>query len=252
MPLKEQDQFLIEKYLLGQLSTSERSAFDNRLADPDFKKELDLQNDLMVAFQAEGRTELKRELQSLESKIQRTSNSQEPKPKTARLFTIGRILAIAATVSLLIVIGFWMTNRSVSGEQLFAENYVPYPNVVAPISKSDAEVSLRDQAFQAYERKAYQDALDQFERLNTEDDAVKLYSGLSRLALDNLDSAISSFDLIIDQESPYFAAAQWYKALALIKSGKKEEAKAALELVTATTKTDVLQEQAEKLLSALE
>ena len=249
MPLKEQDHNLIEKHLSGQLNEGERIAFDQRLGDSDFKKELDLQNDLKIAFKAEGREHLKKQLIGFEKKIHTTAEKENP---SSSRFSIGRILMIAASVVFLLFAGYWFSNRGPSNDQLFAQYFVPYPNVIAPIDKSAAKVDRQGEAYQTYELKNYQEALRLFDRLNTKDDAVKFYQGICYLVLNQPQQAIDHFETIRNQNSgPYSTPMYWYKALALLKLNKVEDAKLFLETVAKNGETKKLRSQAVELLEVL-
>lgn len=62
MELNDQDIALIEQYLEGQLSGSELSAIEARMADPEFAAEVDLMRDLIGGTRAAGRQAMKAEL----------------------------------------------------------------------------------------------------------------------------------------------------------------------------------------------
>ena len=248
MPLKEQDYVLIEKQLLNSLTASEQSIVEERLNDPDFKKELDLQMDLKVAFKTEGRAHLKNQLQGFE---QRIPDSNIQAPEVNRRFSIGRILTIAASLAFFIFTIFWFSNRKPSEYQLYAQYFSPYPNVVAPINKSVEKTDRRGEAFRAYELKNYQEALSLMTKLNTQDDAVKLYKGICELILENPQKAIQHFDSMRRDSGPFYVPMNWYKALTLLKLNRVSEAKIHLEIVVQNAQTQAMLNQATELLAAL-
>lgn len=243
MPLKEADHHIIEKHLLQQLLPEEQALFEQRMEDADFRKELSLQKDLHLAFKAEGRSHLKAQLQGFEEKRKPAVQQKENTSK----FSIGRFLAIAATLALLLTATYWLFSKGPSNDQLYAQFFEPYPNIVAPIEKSNTSTDRRDEAFQTYELKNYKKALELFEQLNTQDEAVHFYSGLCQLALNQPEKAIEDFKSIQQQDGPYYAPMNWYQALALVKTGRPEAAKPYLDLVIKTAKTQTLQTQARDL-----
>ena len=248
MPLKEQDHILIEKQLRRKLNVEDRKIFEERLNDPEFKNELNLQSDLNIAFKAEGREHLKNQLKGFEKKI---AKDPSVKKKDAVRFSIGWVILVAASLALLLIAGNWFFNQSASHDQLYAQYFKDYPNVVAPINKSATNTDRRGEAFQAYELKKYQDALNRFVQLNTQDDGVKLYQGLSEMALDHPEKAIEYFDSMRNTSSLYYVPMNWYKALALLKMGKVNEAKVNLNVVIKDAKTKAQKSQAVELLNKL-
>ncbi len=245
MPLEEKDHILIEKYLLEQLSETERQNFDARLADPEFQTEVGLQRDLLGAFQAEGRDDLKAQLGELENRIQ----SEQAHPPSRRTISLRPWLA-AASVAVLLLAAFWLFNRGPSPEKQFAQYFEPYPNVVAPISKGTSEQDARVLAFQTYELRNYTEAARLLAALPQQDDATYFYRGLSALALDQTETALAHLFKIPDS-SPFQTASQWYTALIYIKSDQATQAHPLLETVAADASVPGLQQKAKALLESL-
>lgn len=248
MPLKEQDHNLIEKQIMSQLNDEDRKIFEERLNDPDFKNELNFRSDLTIAFKAEGRENLKNQLKGFEKKL---AKAPSLKKKDAVRFSISRVMLIAASLALLFIAGNWFLNQSASNDQLYAQFFNDYPNVVAPINKSTSDTDRRGEAFQAYELKNYQDALNRFDQLNSQDEDILLYQGLCEMALDHPQKAFEYFDLMKNSSSPYYVPMNWYKALALLKTGKIKESKMFLNIVIQDAKTKALKSQAIELLGVL-
>lgn len=248
MPLQEQDHTLIEKYHLKQLTASEQELFEQRLQDVAFKKELDLQGDLKMAFKAEGRKQLKNQLNDFEKKIQKQKVSTTSSP--AR-FSIGRILTIAASLIFLIIAGYWLSNRVPSNDQLFAAYFEDYPNVVAPISKGNNNEDLQTRAFQTYELKQYSEALALISKLPDQDETTAFYKGLCALHLNQAQEAIKHFQTIKNTSLSIYQAGRWYQALALLKLDEKAAAILLLENVRTEGNTERLRKKAADLLEEL-
>lgn len=248
MPLKERDHILIEKYILGQLDSKEEVSFEARMKDTDFEQELNLQKDLSQAFKAEGRVHLKNQLQQFESKI----SGQSQQEAVVRRLPLRRILLIAAGVACLVLAVYFASNTGPTNQDLFAQNFSPYPNVEAPIDKGSNTTDPRASAFQSYEQGNYPAAIQQLEQLANQNDAVYFYKGICYLAIENSSSAISSFEAMQDKGGQYYIPGQWYKALALIQQGDREQAKPFIEYVTKNAETMALRNQAKLLFEALD
>ncbi|MCH2085332.1 MAG: hypothetical protein MK226_23310 [Saprospiraceae bacterium] len=249
MPLQEQDHILIEKYLLQQLTAVDQSIFDQRLNDPDFQKELELQKDLMVALRAEGRSQLKDQLQNIEQRIQREEDVQVTTPQ--HQFRIARIMAIAASVALILAAIYFFSNQKKSGGQIFAQHFEPYPNIVAPLNKSNPETGNREKAFHAYELKNYEEAIQLLNGL-PKSDTTHFYIGLANLSLNQPQKAIDFFDKIKKKDSPFYIPMNWYKALTLINSEKANDAKPLILFVKENAKTPGMLNKANLLLDDLD
>ena len=86
-----------------------------------------------------------------------------------------------------------------------------------------------DTAMKKYEEKDYGGAITSYDGVLASDsnnyDAL-FYSGVSYLSLDKPDKAIVDLDKVLKmKDGKYYEAAQWYKALALIKQNDDKEAK---------------------------
>ena len=134
---------------------------------------------------------------------------------------------------LFIVIIFGLNHFSFSSEQdfriIFEEYFEPYPNILAPISRSseylDSELS---NVMVLYEIEQYEDALLGLNTLidstNAYHNELLFYKGLSLLASGNSSEAVSSFELM-DLSCDMENQRKWYLSLALGQSGDVIQAK---------------------------
>jgi len=104
----------------------------------------------------------------------------------------------------------------------------------------DNRTSL-DTAMKKYEDKDYGGAVNSYEEILVKDpdnyDAL-FYSGVSYLSLDKPGKAIVSLNKVLKiKDGKYYEAAQWYKALALIKLNDDKEAKKLLQDIISNGKT---------------
>lgn len=126
------------------------------------------------------------------------------------------IIAVAAPV-------LWLTlfqNNSVLTEELRE----PYPLTV------DRGASDKVEGYGFYLNGEYKKATTSFNQV-TDDVTATFYNGLSHLYLGDYTRAVELLSSGSLPASRYRQQAEWFRTLALIKAGKKEDAKAALQLI---------------------
>ncbi|MFK7771149.1 MAG: tol-pal system YbgF family protein [Saprospiraceae bacterium] len=230
MSLKETDHNLIDKYLRSQLDTKEKELFETKQKDLDFQKELNLRKDSLPVFKKNGREALKKKLQNFEKNIQ--EEKQTASTSTAKVKPINKIVWLGMAATLLLLMGlFWWSTQSVNSDELFAQNFQPYPNIIAPIVKSQTPSATEyELAFQKYEQGKYQDAIPLLEKIETEEG--KFYLAISHLGNEQEGRAISILDELAKESSNrFFEASQWYLALAYLKSNQPGKADEVLDLI---------------------
>lgn len=220
MPLEEKDKILIEQYLQGSLDAEGEQVWASRKSDLDVQKELAVQQDLRMAFRAEGREQLKTRFQQLE--IERTELGAKGKELVPKLPWAG-LLTIAASILLLLGALWWLNgSEPLSSHAAFTQYYEAYPNLVAPVTKGGEPVEGGDRAFQLYEIGEYERALSIFEALPQEE-AKMFYQGLTYIALNRPQQAAPLLSLIsTNKTSSYRQTAQWYFALTTLQMDKME------------------------------
>jgi len=109
-------------------------------------------------------------------------------------------------------------------EKIFAQYYQPFQkNPVRSIENHAKNVHL---AFNAYNNKQYQVAINYFDRVLTLDSTILFYKGISSIECGRYQNAIVSFkQLMGDSTNPYYTNSVWYVALTWIKLNKPENAK---------------------------
>lgn len=212
---------LIDKYLNQQLSPEELQLWDKLIQeDQDFREEALFHLELRRGIKRVVRQSLKERLQQLEaSKMAKKRNS------VRKLWPLlGRIAAV-------LVLGFgvfYLTQRGLSDETLYASYFHAYPNIVAPIVRDvEEEDVMAKQAFELYESKHYEEAALAFEDLYKTQQApyAPFYQALSRMALGDTEQAIAIL------EDPVWVIPErlqipqnWYLALAYLKQGDHDHA----------------------------
>ncbi len=229
MPLKDTDHQLIDKFLRGQLDAQEQELFDKKQSDVDFQNELTWRSNSLTVIKKNGRQDLKKKLQLLDKKME-AEQSVSPPAKVVKI-NRSRWLGIAAAILILMGMFWWWNMQTPNSEDLFAQYFEPYPNVVAPIVKSDAtEMTDEEKAFQTYEKRNYSQAIPLLEELNTPEG--NFYLGLAQLAQGNTSAAISTLQPISKQPSHrFYQASQWYLAMAYFKDKDAEQANDLIKLI---------------------
>lgn len=242
-----EDQFdHIEKYLRGELSKEETTRFESRMEEhSDLKEKVDKQRQLLKGIELGFNQELKEILIKEESKLSRPRLTE-----ANRIKTLYPVIGMAAAVSLVIIAFFTLRNKTVDTSELYAQYYQPYPNVEAPISRSDFNEL---NPYGLYEKGEYNEALSQFSALRTskpDDPALLFYSAICQMELGTMNDAISSFKELLGLDAnKYTRPSKWYLALAYLNSGQTSEAVSYLNELTQID--DVYARKAAELLHQL-
>ena len=243
---------LIEKYFEYSLTPKEQVEFNDQLQNnEEFKKEFLFQKDLKKAISLNQREELKLDLQQFEKEFQEKSNKG---------FLFNKWL-IAASVALLIGFGFWFAKDTYypSNEQLFAQNFKPYRNIVQPIVRGENPKTIEHSAFVAYENKDYHKAINLFNSVNNPNEPyIQFYKAMSLLSLNKTDDAIQILlPVAVEKRSSsssknFSEMANWYLALAYLKNGNSEKALSQFLVVANHPSYTFKKEEAKKIIEYLE
>lgn len=234
--ITEEHKILIDKYIQGTLSETEKNVFEKLREDPAFEEELFFHEDLQQAVLLQHQNTFKERLIALKQKTAEKYNipSQDfeekqagptNSPKKDRVVNFRRVFAVAASIAILVTVG-WLIfqnqiNLSSKAEQLalFNENFQFYPNVIDPIYQGAEEndKTIEKQASQAYELGNYDQALQLFNSLEQKSDTVKLYTAIILVFQgNNLNTAIDYLKEVEQNDQlqmPIPQLAKWYLAL---------------------------------------
>jgi len=213
---------LLEKYLQEKLSPQEKVIFDELIAtDATFKEEVAWQSDLKKAIIHEDNDNFKALLTEIEAK----------KPIPKRGYT--KWLAAA---SILLLVGFsylFFTTTNSTTDDLFADYFEPYRNVIQPIERGSSQQDEKTVAFTAYEKGNYEKAVDLFTKLyGTSNESYYLfYKANALLKLNKANEAIPVLLEHLKTKDTLTEKTNWYLALAYLKVDKKNMAKTTLKKV---------------------
>ncbi|MGV6830108.1 MAG: tetratricopeptide repeat protein [bacterium] len=203
---------LLHNYFKNTLSEEEKAQlFELLEKDADFKESFDEYNDLNLAFKKQEANELKDYLQNLE-------NAQ-----VNRQWYQQSWIRYAAAAILVIAIGLQFLLGDTTS--LYDQYYETYPNVELPVVRN-SEQDAAMKAFQAYENKAYQKSISEFEALlkDSENLNYRFYYAMAFLNNQQYDEALAQLNLLEKQTFDYSEETQWYQALILLQQKNTEQA----------------------------
>jgi hypothetical protein len=231
---------LIEKYFSHQLSDAEFNQLKKWIEEDElFKNEFYQQLEIQKIISEANHSQIKERLKRLDKK---------PKKKNTWYL-------YAASVTILIVLGFLLYKPQQELQEIYVENFEVYPNVINIATRSGLEnKNDASEAFQYYEKELYHEAVLAFDQAykNHPEDYLLFYKGVSLLAQQKTNEGIKvlhSYDWEKNQ-SEFTAAAYWYLGLAYLKQEQLSLAKLHLQKVMASE--NHLQIQAQNLLKELD
>lgn len=233
---------LIAKYFLNQLSAEDQKEFDTLMSsNPEFKERVEFEAKVKKSIFQQEHANLKQQLQAVE-------NSLPVKQNKAKWYLI------AASILLLVSIGFYWKQYSSNPETLFADYYTTASNTSHPITRNQNEndTDKLTQAFVAYESEAYDQALKLFNNLykTSSNSELLFYEGICYLEIGQTDNAIETFLKHQNFNDKLLGKSRWYLALAYLKNNNKIETQDILEKITSSS-SNYNFEKAKDLLSDL-
>lgn len=242
---------LIDKYFENSLTPKEQNSFNDLLQnDKEFKTEFLFQKDLQKVIAINRREGIKQDLQQFEKEFQKKTKG-----------TFFNKWLIAASIALLIGFGLWFVKDSYfpSNEQLYAQNFEPYRNIVQPIVRGESPKTIEYSAFVAYENKDYHKAINLFNSVtNPNETSIQFYKAMSFLSLNKTDDAIQTLLPIatlkeVESSSKNFTEmANWYLGLAYLKNDNLEKALSQFSIVANHPTYTFKKEEAKKIISFIE
>lgn len=239
----------IDAYLRDELSANERRLFEQSLqSNPELLEEFKVHRELFAVmdesmwvndvftpdteevkevttyFRSEEARKLKETIEKAKANYHKTGSNSILKSK----WIIPAL--IAASLSLFVIL--YSINFSESPQELYAKHN-EWQDMPSLTSRSDEGQLANGQKL--FEQKRYDDSFQLFTSHIKEADeilpSVFLYAGVAALELDKYTEAVSYFDQLIDSDAIDQSKGYWYKTLAYLKQGKKEEAIQVLKII---------------------
>lgn len=225
---------LREKYLQGKLTEVERKAFQDNLS-PEEQQEIAFELGVREGLESKFREELRAKVAGFERK-----------EKTVR--RIGpAYMGIAASFFLVASLALYLTWQQKSP---FEQYYQPYPNYELTSVRGNEDLTLRQQAYQAYDEGNYEAAGAAFNKLDSLSAADYFFRGICHIQMSNDDLALDDLGRVMKlNDKDYAEPATWYTALLYVKMNDDERAIPLLETLGAGSSEAAA--NARKLLSEL-
>ena len=190
---------LIHKYFHQALSDQERVELNHLLEnDTEFKATFELEKDLHAVLVATGKEDLKQQFVDFEN--------QESQPQETSSPSFLRYAIAACIIIGLSLYGSKFFINTTSADDLFAQNFEVYRNIVQPIERGTGLETPEEEAFFKYETKEYQSAIEGFqaEFSKTEKPYYLFYTANAYLALRDTKKAIPLLnDLVLHGLTPW-------------------------------------------------
>ncbi len=251
---------LIEKFLQGKMSDEEREKFENRLNQDQSLKTMMTDMNLLVegikmsAAQTtkEEKTERLKFFTEINDIEKHAFKSSAPVAKVVPMYQRPWMLSAAASVILLVSFTFYLIREQTPvNQKLYTAYFEPFDSPGSGLTRGNSVVTLKTEAYEAYDNGNYKLAALLFEQIiYKKDDAIaQICLGNSYLAQNDLDKAEKIFTEMLNKHSELFTQAKWYLALTYLKENKMERVKAILwEISNSST----YGEKAQKLLKELD
>lgn len=222
----------MENYLLGQLSAEEAATFEQEMAaDEAFRQEVEQHKKLIGAIEAEGVRQL---LEQIHEEHFAEGNTEKATAKVVdfKPHKWRNVLAIAASVSLLLVAGWWVfTQQATPQQKLYANYFDPAEGLPTTLGATDDPRFAEGMV--SYKLGNYAEALAFWQPLletGTANDTLNYFAGVALLAGQQPAQAIERLQPIAQQpQSAYQTDAQWYLALAYLLEGQQATAREMLQ-----------------------
>ncbi|MCK8522615.1 hypothetical protein M0D21_13605 [Aquimarina sp. D1M17] len=237
---------LIIKYFEGSLTQEELKLFEQyRKEDTSFEQEVLFQEDAQKVLKAEEKANIKSLFNQYEEEI---TNNSSSKAKNKSKFWL-----VAASLAILIGSAVWFSlqTSAVSSEELYANYFQPYKNVVHPLTRSVQEKDQKTIAFEAYENGDYDTAAHLFNQLfsSSKEPYYLFYAANSLMQLNKMDDAIPLLEKHLTTQDTLNEKSVWYLALAYLRKNNIKEAKTYLNLIITEKKYN--HKKAKELLDSL-
>ncbi|RMB58021.1 tetratricopeptide repeat protein [Dokdonia sinensis] len=211
---------LIEKYFTAGLTPEEQALFNSRLTqDPEFAARFELEKDLRAVLIDKGKEDLKTQFQILED--QRYNSDSTIEKSSFLKYAVAACIIIGTT---LLAVNFF--KPSLSNEELFAQNFQPYSNIIAPVERGETPDDLLGKSFALYEQGNYEEAQRKFQELYdaSGDRYLLFYRANALLALDRSADAIEVFKSHQETTDNFLGKSKWYLALSYLKNNDSQKA----------------------------
>lgn len=228
----------MEQYLLGDMSSEEKMAFEKQVAvDALLAAKLKEMKLLVAGIEAAA---MKKQLSSYQ-----LSTAEKPaEQKIAVVAAFNRRLLMAASVIVLAAVAVWLfVIQGNKYEKAYAAYYKPDPGLMTAMGITDNYAF--NKAMVDYKTGNYKKAIATWNSLKTgmpANDTLDYFLGAAEQADGNNEAALRLLKKIADDPSkPFYKDACWYTGLAFIKKGVLQEAIPYLEKSGRTERIELIE-----------
>ena len=259
----------IERYLLNEMTSEEAHEFSNKIeCDPQLKEEVEMVALIIGATRKVGQKsdmadiELMRQvsLSEIEELTGRKGTTAADNTKKSPILSIKTaIWALSGIAAILLAVLFINHHKESSNlNQLYADFYQPLDEDGLAVARGGDDISEADnlflsEGFELYSQGEYAKALTKFNQISDNNQrSVSLFSAISLLETGNAKQAVQLLESAISDYGEgweYYQDAQWYLALAYLKSKQEEDAEKMLQQIVVENR--FYAEKASKLLQDL-
>ncbi|GCC52771.1 hypothetical protein SanaruYs_30100 [Chryseotalea sanaruensis] len=235
---------IVERYLEGNLSEQERTAFEERLLhDEMLRLQVDDMKVIRAGIMLASRNATLQSLKQLENTL--------PSIETKVISFWSNTWLQAAAVLLIGIVAYVLWPVNSIEQKLFATHFEVYPNVISPTVRGGEanDSTLRAKAFRAYDQKKYEEAIELFLNISEKDEGILFYLGNCYLANGQVEKALPVFEKVLNEYDIFDEQAEWYLAVCFLKMEERERATQALKKVVA--RNSAYKEKAQTILDKL-
>lgn len=245
----------IEQYLEGQLSTSDKEAFEKSLAsDSELAQRLAKHRQVHTSLKAFARNRIRAEVSDVYKKTKGNTS------KTVQFPSWTYAMAAAILVLCMLGVGYiWLKNQH-SNPTLFAQHFTPHDLRQTTLGHGEPEDDVFSAFEEAYLSGNYKEAIKAGDyyltlpdsmRTEKEDEIVRLGLAIAWLKEENPAKAIELLSDIRTKNSQDDVA-RWYLGLAYLVDNQTDKAKGIFEEIVADPNTNYKRSNAEKILEQMD
>ncbi len=227
MELTDNDLILLEDRIFGKLSEQERQALEKRLAgDAAFKKEAEAYNNVIASLNTLGNNKTKDFLRAIDI-------TMPPVQQFEKKITWFKTFVKIAATFLILLTGWYFVQRAQSPKlsEDVAAVFVPYDSDFK--TKGEIKKDFQTLAFQAYDRKHFNEAVPLFEKafLERGDTMLLFYRGIAQLGGGESVPAKISLEKLQGSQIVPQDVLPFYLGLVYLETGEKEKARKQLKII---------------------
>jgi hypothetical protein len=236
---------LFEEYYFGEMTEESRSVFEQRLEnDVDFAEAYAVFKKLQAGLKDEGRRNFAHALQNAQAELEKEFFFEEQTPAKVRRLPLRRILAVAASVAILLVVAWRLWPDTRSGEQLFAQHFnldtegaESYASGRGFAGEADADLLNAIADIQNQDFTAARARLEEIQNAADPTDMRDQFAQLLQAQLDLRDQRTAQAlpalsELAANDNFPDQTAARWFLGLAYLQGGNRRQARQTFQLLT--------------------